>query len=1114
MSLKSNNLFDAAVIMIIISGITFASSGVFAFNGPHILAPNPCDVCHIPHHAADDMLWARAAEGPFPGVKRLCASCHGTGLYGAKDRYGIFEPEGGVTFDHVMGEDASINGPSLTRDNWSPFPLKTKEGGDGFYCGSCHDPHRNPYESIDDQGGGDYLREETVGFIKSISDKETAFCVQCHKGIVRGDAKGHGDKHGCFDCHHPHESPNPGTEILIAPLSEFTAAPNVPGFTDTKETAAACYGCHKEGSGFDGAVGAPLAGDDLPVPREHHPMGLGADASTSGHQPTQGGPLAQSDELYCGSCHTVHDGTNAKYINTSVIIRFDPANSGEFCIACHSNKTIEDLGTRGKDHHQVSPFNQCMFCHSIHNAPNDPDALYQTDEDDASPENSSASVDVIMRVPPTNLAWADKSLDTDSRDYEDACYGCHSTQEIAGKEFSLNEENALLFDNVRDNFYSHRFNAIPSPAIKLLNTFEDRLPIISDGKEAKTLNDYNVEEGRIWCGSCHNVHRQNRFTSGIPVDYAQRRSAYLRAENYGSSFCYKCHTAYQEGMGVVNHPQDKSLESGIPMLYYQGYSGGIGGLTNGIAAFDTERGEVVCQTCHSAHTAQTNWDDIINGRLLVRPLDNGFCQDCHIGDPHNPESSASESIEANCLGCHSTHKGQYKGILRYTYAPKAFTAMPNVPAESTDPNHVESSFCYGCHNPFAAQDWLEAGALPIFGDDTDSPREHHPMGIEATKNSPRAKEPPNAYYDKFGQTTCKSCHHGTHGHGPFTGNEQLAKQNYYLRWRLNDESNKDLIDFCIACHDNKGTLKTSPPDNKHYWTGGSSPVKDKRGGCMFCHFTHDGEERQTSLIDGIGIRPDVDALIRVAPKELLWGNRVRDANRVYYEDICYGCHGDKDIVGEGCDKGSLLKWDVTDTYIHTHRFATPPDPNNPPARVIIAGGEFPLSDGDEEGEEKTNNDYGSEPGAIFCGTCHRVHDTAAHPYLNYEQGEPKSPYDSGEFGFCEHCHDAESARFKFVHKSHPIGKGPNPPATENKWEEIYCSGGSGCRGGITYPQSETGNMICLTCHNVHAAATDWKGDISSDSDSGIHGKLLIRDNKSAGSEQGSDLCRDCHNFNN
>ena len=1134
MSFKWINLPVLGLFLFMIIGAILFSSHGWAFNGPHILSTNPCDVCHIPHHAADDMLWARTTTGPFVGVKRLCATCHGTGLYGAKDTFGIFEDEGDLSYDHVMGKDASINGPSVIREDWSLFPLKEKEGGDGFYCGSCHDPHRDPYDPIDDSGGGDYLRQEVTDLIKNITEKEAAFCIQCHNGIISGEAYGHGDKNGCYDCHHPHDSVNPGSKILVTPLIPFTAVPNCRGFTDTEETAAACYGCHQEGSGFDGAIAAPLAGDDLDVPKEHHPMGIGADASTSGHQQTQAGPVSPAGELYCESCHTVHDGTNDHYLNPQVITDFDPANSAVFCITCHSDKSIEDLGTSGEGHYQISPYNQCLFCHSIHNSQNDPDALYQTDEDEANIYNTSVSVDVFMRVPPENLAWADKNLDTDTRDYEDACYGCHASSDIVGREFSLNEENALLLDNVRDKYFSHRFNAVPSPAIKLINPFDDGLPIVSDGLEKETINDYGIEEGRMWCGSCHSVHIQNRFSTEVHEDYKERRAAYLRADRYGLSFCYRCfcyrcHTTYHEDLGVRNHPQDLPLRGGVPLLYFDGYSGGIGGITNGETAFDTAQGDVICQTCHSVHTAKTDWDGgsdedelLDHGKLLVKPLDEGFCEDCH--------PSVHGGTGGDCLICHKPHNG----IIPYVDPNTPFKALPNVPEindDLEDPNFPSNALCYACHQPQHLEGddlWIRYGAAPIYGDlikgkeNIFYKKNHHPMGSEARlSGSTFLRAPGSAATENLNQNseiTCISCHNGLHGG---------TKQNNFLRWNFLD----DKAEFCLRCHIDKNMTGNDSdlrvlPDEKHFWTTGTSLIDGRELPerkvfnpsdppdyeddveclqCMFCHFIHDGEKRDNEGSPG-AIRADIDTLMRIGPKNLAWGDRSNDTDIEDYEDMCYGCHSDIMIVGNSCDDGALLKWSDT---IHTHRFASPPDPNNPPSKVITYGGPFPLSDG--QGTQ-TKNDYGTGPGIIYCGTCHNVHDHRVTPYLNEPEGLSLSPYDP--YSFCEYCHDAESSQFQFVHNSHPIDVGPNPPATESRWPDLYCSGKSGCEGGVTFNNNfdNDGPIICLTCHNIHAAATNWRGEVTTAPNTEGHGKLLVKDNLST--EEGSDMCRDCHNFNN
>jgi hypothetical protein len=274
---------------------------------------------------------------------------------------------------------------------------------------------------------------------------------------------------------------------------------------------------------------------------------------------------------------------------------------------------------------------------------------------------------------------------------------------------------------------------------------------------------------------------------------------------------------------------------------------------------------------------------------------------------------------------------------------------------------------------------------------------------------------------------------------------------------------------------------------------------------MFCHFIHDGKERDNEVVLG-NIRADIDTLMRTPPINLAWGDRSNDADINDYEDMCYGCHGVEAIVGNGCNNGSLLIWE---NDLHTHPFASAPDPNNPPSRIIEIGGAFPLSDGPDPARD-TLDDYGTQTGTIYCGTCHNVHDGRVQPYLNHEPEDLNiSPYVANSF--CEYCHDAESSRFQFVHNSHPIDAGPNPPATISRWPLLYYSGGSGCAGGVTSDDTESGHIICLTCHNIHAAATNWKGGSASDPNRNEHGKLLVIDNKS--SDQGSDMCQDCHQFN-
>ncbi|MEW5802858.1 MAG: cytochrome c3 family protein [bacterium] len=676
-----------AGIVFSLSVIGFGFQPAWALNGPHAwcIPDDPCGACHLPHHAADDMLWARTPGGEFTGTKRLCSTCHGTHLFGARDY--IFVEEGS---DHPMGINASSQGPAVTRKDWGKFPLRPKEGGEGFYCGSCHNPHTDPFY-IDADNSGDYLREESEGLIQNISQKHYEFCIQCHAPLVHGQAHGHGTKDGCFDCHTPHYSPNRSSKmgkalnrslvrgkdmpayyasgsdkkIIKTKNISFISVPNVPGFSDPNAAsyAATCYGCHKFQGGGEGALVAPLNADDCDHRFEHHPMGTGADASTQGHQKTAAGPLSPEGELYCGSCHDPHNATNAKYLNPQVIGRYDPAHPGTFCVACHSDKKVRDLeSTPGRGHNQVGRNsgqpqneNECLFCHCIHKSPDDPSVFFQTDSDEATMENSSASVDVIMRVAPVNLRWGDKISDGDVRDYEDACYGCHSRTEIVKSKETDNEDNSLLFDNVDDRYFSHRFNVKPTANINIIDPFEDGKPVVSDGIEKKCKNDYGVEKETIWCGSCHNVHRQDSPPAHYSQEFISRRTAYLRYPNVtwedsGSALCIACHTKNPKpgDSHPVNVPlNQQAVRFGDNFSWYliAGFSGGIGGQTSN----DMVNGDIICQSCHSVHSAVTSHHGISrtgnsnSGKLLI--IDNaaggrfqdqpayqygsGLCCNCH-----------------------------------------------------------------------------------------------------------------------------------------------------------------------------------------------------------------------------------------------------------------------------------------------------------------------------------------------------------------------------------------------------------------------------------------------------------------------------------------------------
>lgn len=513
-------------------------------------------------------------------------------------------------------------------------------------------------------------------------------------------------------------------------------------------------------------------------------------------------------------------------------------------------------------------------------------------------------------------------------------------------------------------------------------------------------------------------------------------------------------------------------------------------------------GEFTCTTCHNPHN-QPNKDISGNGDYLrvgkkkfagesnSRTL---FCLQCH---EDRSEDGALQKVQhggsIGCSECHHPHDGFYqteqiaglaRTILIQEVTPVNFRALPNVAAFGSLPNDTKdtkdvqdtpdidqdvSALCYACHGPTASDEMSEAGATPRFGDNCDTPQEHHPMGSQAQLGkSPRAPGLQTASLNNWEQVTCTSCH--TYFH---RGNNL-----YFLR---KDFTNDDST-LCTSCHTNKTADGLGTPGRAHNQVAGES--LNQRGQCMFCHFIHDGPDRGNQQM------PSVNTLLRVEPINLAWSDQISNTHKEDFEDLCFGCHGTQCYMGGSGKQGARLQ---IEEYF-SHRFSSVP------SEKIQAT--FPISDGDSD---KVLDDYGVAEGKIYCGSCHDIHKSSNMPYLRGED----SPYVSD--AYCTKCHVLSL----YGRSSHPTGVSPRQGVTIEKFPEILYGGKSGENRGITSDESATGQVLCLTCHNMHAAKTNFDGRLDSagagDEESGTHGKLLVVDNFS--SSAGSDLCRSCHSPN-
>jgi len=515
-----------------------------------------------------------------------------------------------------------------------------------------------------------------------------------------------------------------------------------------------------------------------------------------------------------------------------------------------------------------------------------------------------------------------------------------------------------------------------------------------------------------------------------------------------------------------------------------------------------------CTTCHDPHT-QPNKDISGNGDYL-RTKDEklvgesnqrtAFCLQCHEDTP----KVRQHGVSTGCNLCHHPHDGYYqlsqqaqlgRSILTHKIDPVNFQALPNVVAfghqndeekeqgteQQPAPVADDSALCYNCHGPTASQEMRDAGATPIFtarpGDSgngrSSHPKAHHPMGSQAELGkAPRAPGLKNAVLNRYGQVTCTSCHNGFH----------RGKNLHFLR----EDFSNDSASLCTVCHTDKTAKDLGIQGSAHSQICGKSP--NKRGECMFCHFIHDGPYR------GEQQEPAIKALLRVDPVNLAWSDQAGDTDANDFEDLCFGCHS-SDRYMKGTEKeGAKLQ---PEKYFG-HRFSSVPSNMVHPT--------LPVSDADLDG---VVDDYGAGKGKIYCSSCHDIHHSANTPYLRGKD----SPYAGG--GFCASCHTENPANGK---SSHPIGVSPKTGITIEEFPQFAYGGKSGVCRGITSDESASGQVICLTCHSIHAAKTSVDGRIDlakamqpaqrSPSPPGRHGKLLVVDNFS--SDQGSDLCRSCH----
>ncbi|MEW5802856.1 MAG: cytochrome c3 family protein [bacterium] len=607
------------------------------------------------------------------------------------------------------------------------------------------------------------------------------------------------------------------------------------------------------------------------------------------------------------------------------------------------------------------------------------------------------------------------------------------------------------------------------------------------------LSEGEGAEG-FYCGSCHNPHKQPNKDESGNGDYLR----VMTGENAGTThnrreFCRQCHPGEKDGRVKIHVGDDPQ-----------------------------------CEACHRPHDGYKYENDDGKERLILidfLPASIPFQFPKTLGD-FNPATQNVYYKSTNCTSCHLDRVPGYNGPPVWEEAPKLGVARGHHPmGRPWEKTSCTTDKCHTINLPDKGLFHLDGYSKTADGKVGD------PL---PTGDSRRI----------FGCTSC---------HGAHTTDGKVENDKFLLYASFKD----DATDYCEHCHNSRlkvdGTTETKQtphPKDKQFLAGKHlrDATSDQRGGCMFCHFIHlrddndlGGNARKLSEnATPKDVPTDIKALMRIPAKAVDWGTQgtsVKSLGRNGYEAMCYGCHNDPEIVGnyteDGSGNGSLLN--PSGKNFFSHRFACKPESSNTKENFMM--GLFPIADGSSGAPGGTMDDYGTEAGQIYCGSCHDVHDNVKPPYLyRLSLDDKATPYKSDSLvnadgspvtvanqaareGFCEQCHCTltnADPMGKDAKITHPVGEKvvPNALKTKAPFTERFYGGGSGSSRGITYgnfKDGKNGGVICLTCHNVHAAKTPWSGKVGSSTlERDLHGFLLVEDNYPGDRPPGGNMCQGCH----
>jgi predicted CXXCH cytochrome family protein len=329
--------------------------------GETAVVSGPCGACHIPHHAADKRLWARAVLQGSWTSPNYCTGCHSQNGVAKEKQVGKNDHPVDVV---LKGKDIPPPGRVIKM-----LPLYNAEGGtqggDRIMCRTCHDPHiwsaggKATDHSDDPKSATDAAVKNIKGdarnsFLRKVASPTPDLCVVCHEDTALLVGTDHDlfvtapraknllgqtvtESGQCGVCHAVHNSPK---DLLL------WARAYGPVEKDQHPMNSLCTGCHSTGG---------VAEDKIPAVATHPKGKLIDNIFTFTNQPT--GYIKIFDDhwkevhvgdLSCSSCHSFYQwdhrirkpGPGRKIDGNADTSFLRTSSNKTVCIDCHGQTAI------------------------------------------------------------------------------------------------------------------------------------------------------------------------------------------------------------------------------------------------------------------------------------------------------------------------------------------------------------------------------------------------------------------------------------------------------------------------------------------------------------------------------------------------------------------------------------------------------------------------------------------------------------------------------------------------------------------------------------------------------------------------------------------------------